>query len=135
MIIVFSTYPDRKSADAAASMLVEKRLAACVSIMRIEQSVYRWNKKVEKCPEWLLMIKTAKRAYPSLERYIKRTHPHRVPEIIYVDVEKGLPSYLRWLESSVSKALRVPLDRPAMRRTSRSPKELTKARKPKTSSR
>lgn len=135
MIIVYSTYPDRKSADKAASMLVEKRLAACVSIIRIEQSVYRWNRKVEKCPEWLLVIKTAKRAYPSLERYIKRTHPHKVPEIVYVKTEKALPAYLRWLESSVSKALRVPLDRPAMRRASKSPKELTKARKPRTSSR
>lgn len=135
MIIVYSTYPDRKSADKAASMLVEKRLAACVSIIKIEQSVYRWQNKVEKCPEWLLMIKTAKRAYPSLERYIKRTHPHKVPEIAYVDVEKGLPGYLRWLESSVSKALRVPLDRPATRRASRPSRESTKAKKPKTSSR
>ena len=134
MIIALSTYPDKKRAEQVAEILVEKRLAACVSIMKI-QSVYRWQGKVEKTPEWLMIVKSAKRAYPSLERYIKKTHPHKVPEIVYMDVKGGLPAYLRWLESSVSKALRVPLDLTAIRRASAPSKKSTKAKKPKPLSR
>jgi len=97
MIIVLSTYPDRKSAEEAAGMLVEKRLAACVSMVKIEQSVYRWKGKIEKSPEYLLIIKTTEKAYPRLETRIRRTHPHKVPEIVRLDVKGGNKKYINWV--------------------------------------
>ncbi len=100
MILVFSTYPDEKSADSAAAAIVEKKLAACVSILKIENSVYRWEGRLEKNPEYLLLIKTTKKSYEELEAFIKQTHPHKVPEIIYVDVEGGNKDYLQWIDSS-----------------------------------
>ena len=100
MILVLSTYPDEKSADTAAAAIVEKKLAACVSTLKIENSVYRWEGKVEKHPEYLLLMKTTKKAYEQLETFIKQTHPHKVPEIVYIDVEGGNKDYLQWVDSS-----------------------------------
>jgi periplasmic divalent cation tolerance protein len=100
MILVFSTYPDEKSADSAAAAILEKKLAACVSIIKIQNSVYRWEGKIEKSPEYLLLMKTTKKAYGELETFIKQTHPHKVPEIIYIDVEGGNKDYLQWVGSS-----------------------------------
>jgi periplasmic divalent cation tolerance protein len=97
MIIVLSTYPDRKSAEEAADMLVEKRLAACVSMVEIGQSVYRWKGKIEKSPEYLLIIKTTETRYPRLETRIRNTHPHSVPEIIRLDVAGGNKRYINWV--------------------------------------
>ncbi|NYZ74137.1 divalent-cation tolerance protein CutA [Candidatus Micrarchaeota archaeon] len=135
MILVLSTYPDRKSADEAAQSLVEKELAACVSIISIAQSVYRWKGKLEKSPEYLLIIKTTEKAYPQLETHIKNTHPHSVPEIVYLEVKGGQKAYLDWVNESCNSSarlLRVPLDLSALKRASEPPSELRSAKKPKT---
>ena len=100
MILVLSTYPDEKSAEAAAAQIIEKELAACVSTLKIENSVYRWEGKIEKNPEYLLLMKTTKKVYDKLEAFIKQTHPHKVPEIIYFDVGGGNKDYLQWVDSS-----------------------------------
>ena len=136
MIIALSTYPDKLSADQAAESIIGKELAACVSILRIEQSVYKWKGKIERSPEFLLVIKTTRKAYPLLETHIKGTHPHKVPEIIYLDVSGGQKDYLGWVEASVlPNALRVPLDLTAIRRAADPSKESISARKPRTLSR
>lgn len=136
MIIVLSTYPDRKTAGEAAEMLVEKELAACASIIKTEQSVYRWKGKLEKTPEYLLIIKTTQKAYQQLETEIRKTHPHKVPEIVYFDIKGGQKDYLEWVESnSLAKLLSVPLDFIATGRAGDPSSELTSAKKPKTLSR
>lgn len=134
MIIVFSTFPDGKSAKNAARDLVRRRLAACASIIPIECSVYRWEGKVEEHAERLLLIKTSKNAYSAVERRIREIHPHRVPEIVYVDVDHGNKAYLDWVESS-SRLFRVPLDLSATRRASAPSSDPRRARKPRTRSR
>ncbi len=136
MIIVLSTYPDRETAAKAAMDLVEKEYAACASIIRIECSVYRWRGKLESHMEFLLMIKTTHRAYPRVESHIKKTHPHKVPEIVFVEAKGGLKDYLEWVEAnSLPKLLRVPLDLTATRRASEPESEPISARKPRTLSR
>src|SRR5512143_276200 len=133
MIIVLSTYPDRETAAKAAMDLVEKEFAACASIIRIEDSVYRWRGKIEAHPEFLLLIKTTHKAYSRVESHIKRTHPHKVPEIAFLEVKGGQKDYLEWVESnSLPKLLRVPLDLTATRRASEPSSELMSPRKPRT---
>ena len=46
-LTVLTNLPDQASAQAIASLLVEKRLAACVNIMPPVVSTYRWQGKVE----------------------------------------------------------------------------------------
>jgi periplasmic divalent cation tolerance protein len=136
MLIVLSTYPDRESAAKAAVELVQKELAACVSMVKIEDSVYRWKGKIVSAEEYLLLIKTSKTAYSALEAHIKRTHPHKVPEIISLEVKGGQKDYLEWVErNSMPKLLKVPLDLHAIKRASEPSRELIKARKPSTPSR
>jgi periplasmic divalent cation tolerance protein len=136
MIIVLSTYPDKQSAAKAAMELVEKELAACVSMIKIEDSVYRWKGRIVCDEEYLLIIKTTAKAYPRVEAHIKHNHPHKVPEIIFLEVKGGQKDYIEWVDkNSLSKLLRVPLDLTAMRRASDPSSEETSARKPRTLSR
>jgi periplasmic divalent cation tolerance protein len=131
MILVLSTYPSRKSAEKAAIGIVEKELAACVSIIKVDDSVYKWKGKVEIHPEYLLLIKTRKKAYLQLEAFIKQGHPHEVPEIIFLEIKGGNKDYLEWIDSSVlSKPLRVPLDLKTLKRASDPSKELNSAKNP-----
>jgi periplasmic divalent cation tolerance protein len=132
MIIVLSTYPDRKRAEEAASEIVRKELAACVNVIKVGRSFYRWKGKLESEEEHLLLIKTKMKAYKQLEMFIKESHPYEVPEIVYFKIEGGHRPYLSWVDKNVlSRLLSVPLDLRVAKRAGEPAKELTKARKPK----
>ena len=100
--LVFTTCPDAASAEALAKRLVEDRLAACVNIVPGVRSVYYWEGKLETGAEQLLIIKTKETRYPELEARILAEHPYELPEVVSVQIDKGLPAYLGWIDSSLS---------------------------------
>jgi periplasmic divalent cation tolerance protein len=97
MIVVFSTAPDRKVAKRIAETLVLKKVAACVSILKIEESVYRWKGNVERVPEYLLIIKAKKGNFEKIEKEIKKIHPYSVPELVGIKAEKVSKKYKEWV--------------------------------------
>ncbi len=100
-LLVFSTCPDRVVAESLAEQLVAQQLAACVNVLPGLTSVYRWQGKIERDSEVLLLIKTDAAHYSALETMIRQHHPYELPEIIGVSVEMGLPDYLRWITTSL----------------------------------
>lgn len=96
-LLVLTTLPDEDSARRLAQQLVEQRLAACVNILAPCRSIYRWQGKVEDGAEVPLLIKTTAARYTALEDAIRSAHPYELPEIIALDIRKGLPAYLAWL--------------------------------------
>lgn len=97
VILVLITVPDKETADLIASALVEKRLAACVNIVPGLTSVYRWEGKVNKDAELLLIVKTVQDSFESLKKTVKELHPHDLPEIIAVKISDGSKEYLEWI--------------------------------------
>ena len=98
-LLVISNLPDRASAETLAKALVERRAAACVSVMSPCTSVYRWKGAVETAEEHPLFAKTTRDRYELLERVILELHPYELPEIIAVPLAGGLPAYLQWVET------------------------------------
>ena len=96
-LLVFTHLPDRDAAVRLARALVERRLAACVSIGAGCTSVYRWQGAVEEADEVPVLIKTRAARYPELEAAIQALHPYELPEIIAVPLVRGLPEYLEWV--------------------------------------
>ena len=96
-LLVLTHLPDPVSAENLARYLIEKRLAACINILPICRSVYRWKESIESADEIPLMIKTTEARYPALETAIRERHPYELPEIIAFPIERGLPGYLDWL--------------------------------------
>jgi periplasmic divalent cation tolerance protein len=101
-LLVFSTLPDTAAARRLAQMLVERRLAACVSVLAPSTSVYRWQGAVEEAVEVPLMIKTTAGRYADLEAAIRAEHPYELPEIVAVPVQRGLPGYLDWVAAETA---------------------------------
>jgi periplasmic divalent cation tolerance protein len=99
-LIVFSTAATRKEADKIAEALVKEKLAACVSIVPEIVSRYWWQGKIERSRELLLIIKTSKAKYSSVEKRIKKLHSYTVSEILAVSVLKGNPDYLKWMKEN-----------------------------------
>lgn len=97
VLLVMSGLPDRAAAQQLARTLVERRLAACVSVLAPCTSVYRWKSKVEEATEVPVLIKTTAGRYAELESTLRALHPYELPEIIAVPVLRGLPGYLDWV--------------------------------------
>ena len=99
--LVFSTVADIEEARKIARALVDKQLAACVNIVGPIHSIYRWKENIEESDEILLVIKTTAEGFPRLRDELKILHSYEVPECISVNVEDGLPEYLKWIGESV----------------------------------
>jgi periplasmic divalent cation tolerance protein len=96
-IVVFCTCPDEAAAERIGSALVADRLAACVSRMPGVVSTYRWEGEVRRDDEVLLLIKTTSERFDALREHIAALHPYELPEIVAVEIARGLPAYLDWI--------------------------------------
>ncbi len=57
-VLVYTTWPSIVEAERAGRDLVERRLAACVNILPGMISHYRWQGKIERAEEAVMMVKT-----------------------------------------------------------------------------
>jgi periplasmic divalent cation tolerance protein len=96
-VLIFSNFPDEKSAVQLAEALIHQQLAACVNVLSPCASVYRWQGDVESAEEIPVLIKTQRQHYDRVEQLIKIMHPYELPEVIMVPIIGGLPAYLQWL--------------------------------------
>ena len=96
-IVVLMTAASGEEAARLADMLVGANLAACVQILPGIESVYRWEGKIERQSEVLLLAKTKKWKFDELEREVRALHSYETPEIIAVPVTAGSAPYLAWL--------------------------------------
>ena len=98
--IVLTTAGSPQEAEKIARALVERRLAACVSIVPQIQSVYRWKDKIEQETEWLLIIKTKGNVFESVADAIKELHSYELPECVMLEVDSGSERYLNWIREN-----------------------------------
>lgn len=96
-IIVLTTTEKAEDAEKLCSILLEKKLAACIQILGPIKSRYWWEGKIEQGTEFLCLIKTSKERYVELEKEIKANHPYVLPEILSVEIDLGSKDYLKWM--------------------------------------
>lgn len=104
-IVIFITTANKKEAGKISSALVDKRLAACVNIIPPVYSIFRWQGKVDKGKEYLLIVKSRKSLLPKLIKLVKSLHSYKVPEIIALPIIGGNKEYLDWLDESTRNPL------------------------------
>ena len=101
LVVIISTYPDKKSISKIANQLVKNKTVACVNISKIS-SIYSWKDKVENSSEYIAIFKTVPKNKSLLKKKIKETHPYDVPEIAEIDVNSINNSYLKWVIESTN---------------------------------
>jgi periplasmic divalent cation tolerance protein len=99
-ILVLVTAKDTVQAENISRVLLQKRLAACCSIVKDVRSLYLWQGKLEDSREVLLLIKTRQALFKALERAVKAAHSYTTPEIIALPVAAASPQYLKWIRDS-----------------------------------
>jgi periplasmic divalent cation tolerance protein len=101
-LIIFITAPEGVEAARIAEAIVEERLAACVNILRGVESIYRWEGKVTRDREALMIIKSTAERYEELERRVKELHSYTTPEVVAFAIERGSEQYLGWIRDSTA---------------------------------
>ncbi|MBY0495531.1 MAG: divalent-cation tolerance protein CutA [Cyanobacteria bacterium] len=99
-VVVLTTLPADVDAEKMATELVDARLAACVNILPVMRSVYRWKDRVDHEDERQLIIKTTQERLRELEARVRKLHPAEVPEFVVIPISSGSADYLSWLSDS-----------------------------------
>jgi len=100
VLVAFCTFPDVETARRIVREIVEERRAACGNVISNLHSVYRWQGKIERQAEILILAKTTRGRFEELEREVRALHSYDTPEIIAVPVVAGSAPYLKWLSSA-----------------------------------
>lgn len=95
---VYITVPTLEEARSLASMLVERRLAACANILPAMESVYRWQGKVERAQEVVLIAKTRTDLVQALTEAVVKAHSYEVPCVVSWPLAQGYSAFLSWID-------------------------------------
>ena len=96
------TVKDLEEATKISHTLLEKKLVACVNIVKEVQSHFWWQGKIDQATEALLVIKTQKALLKSIIKSVRSLHSYTVPEIIALPIIAGHKGYLDWVRNSTS---------------------------------
>ncbi len=100
-IVVLITTKTRSEAKKIVTELIAKERIACANIIPAVESFFRWEGKVTKEKEVLIVIKSTKSQFEAISKMVKRIHSYTVPEIIALPIIDGNADYLRWIDDSV----------------------------------
>lgn len=97
IVLALTTVPEGFDTATLALSLVEAGHAACVSVLPVHVSTYRWQGAIDTAREHQVVIKTTDGRVPALEAAIRAVHPYDVPEFLIVPVTGGGQDYLEWI--------------------------------------
>ena len=96
-VFVYTTYPSIVEAEKAGRALIDRKVAACVNILPGMISLYRWEGKVERGEEVVMIIKTRASLAEPVRAAVKEMHSYTTPAILVLPLESVDANYLEWL--------------------------------------
>ena len=100
VILALTTEADEDKARSLADLLLERGVAACVSLTPV-RSCYRWQGELHQASEVQLLIKTSRDGWPRLEHGLKELHSYETPEVIHWQAEASA-AYSAWVADAVT---------------------------------
>lgn len=98
LIIILCTIPNNKKTSLKLiQILLNCKLAACITLLNKTHSFYYWNNKMEIQTEYQLLIKTKSSLKKAVFNKIKELHPYKVPELLAVPIIFSEKNYSQWI--------------------------------------
>lgn len=95
--LIYVTAPSCETAEQIAGTVVNEHLAACANIVDGATSIFRWDGKLCREKETVLILKTTEEKTAALIARIKELHPYECPCVVALPVESGNPDFLEWV--------------------------------------
>jgi len=104
VMILYTTWPDAETAQAAGQAAVEARLAACANVLAPMTSIYRWQGALEQASETPMLLKTTAGAADRLRDLILVRHPYETPCVLALRVEASgsSPGFVQWIGKEIA---------------------------------
>lgn len=96
--LVYITCKNQDEARKIGSLLIDKKLAACVNIIPKINSIYIWKGKKTMDQESVIFAKTKQTKIKKLIKRVKEIHSYTIPAILVFDIKEGNKNYFRWME-------------------------------------
>ena len=96
---MITTESSRTNASRIAKLLIQNKLAACVSIKQIF-SIYKWDDDIEETKEFEITIKSKPEFKDYLIEFLNKNSTYDVPQIIYKKYHAEI-KYHNWLNKTI----------------------------------
>lgn len=100
ILFVVTTLPDEPVAANIVRQLVEKKAAACGTIIPGARSIYRWNDAIEDSNEVVVIFKIPKSQFTAFEAELRALHPYETSEIAAFEAASVSQAYADWVLES-----------------------------------
>ena len=100
VLVIITTESSNANALRMAKLLIQNKLAACVSIKQIF-SIYEWDDDIEETKEFELTIKSKPEFKDYLIDFLKKTSTYDIPQIIYKKYYSEI-KYYDWLNKTIN---------------------------------
>ncbi len=101
LVSVYVTFADAAEAERIGRAVIDERLAACINILGVTTSIYRWNGRVETAVEQAAILKTAASHAEALVARLAELHSYDVPAIAVWPIETVHPPYAEWVATQL----------------------------------
>ncbi len=99
VLVLITTESNKKNALRVAKLLLQNKLAACVSIKQIF-SIYAWDDEIAETKEFEITIKSKPEFTESLVDFLHEISTYDVPQIIYKKFNSDI-KYHDWLNKTI----------------------------------
>ncbi len=99
--LVLTTVASEEQGREIARALVERHLAACVNVVPLAVSIYRWRGEICEDREHLLLVKTAPERFPEVAEAIRELHSYELPDVLCVEARFANEALVQWLEDAL----------------------------------
>ena len=99
VLVMITTESNKKNALRVAKLLIQNKLAVCVSIKQIF-SIYEWENDIEETKEFEITIKSKPEFKDDLIDFLHKISTYDVPQIIYKNFNSDIKYYV-WLNKTI----------------------------------
>ena len=99
VLVLITTESNKKNALRVAKLLIQNKLAACVSIKQIF-SIYEWDDDIRETTEYEIIIKSKPEFIDYLVDFLHEISTYDVPQIIYKKFNSDI-KYHDWLNKTI----------------------------------
>ena len=99
VLVLITTESSKKNAFRLAKLLIQNKMAACVSMKQIF-SIYRWDGDIEEAKEFEITIKSKPEFKDCLIDFVNKNSTYDIPQIIYKKYHAEM-KYYDWLNKTI----------------------------------
>ena len=99
ILVLITTESSKANALRMAKLLIQNKLAACVSIKEIF-SIFKWDDDIEEAKEFEITIKSKPEFRDNLIDFLNKISTYDVPQIIYKKYYSEM-KYYDWINKAI----------------------------------